>query len=99
MRTVPCLALFTLGLVFSSGCGSADDRQWMKINQRYTTEEFQRDYKACTPENTLDESCMRNRGWVEVSQSKTDRDEDPRAKEPPRSRSRVGAPGGSSTGR
>ncbi len=77
-----------------AGCGSSDDRQWMKINERYTTEEFQRDYKACTPQSTLDEDCMRNRGWVEVSRSKSEIDSDPRAKEPQRPHVRPGAAGG-----
>jgi hypothetical protein len=78
MRTTLALSVFALAL---AGCGG-DDREWMKINQRYTTEEFQRDYKACSPRSTLDEGCMRNRGWVEVSRSKTERDAEPRPPEP-----------------
>jgi hypothetical protein len=80
MRTVHvCAVLVTLVAV--TGCGSVDDRQWMKINQKYTTAEFQRDYTECSPKKTLDEDCMRSRGWVEVSRSRTDRDSDPRPTE------------------
>ncbi len=93
MRTTPALAVLAL-VVALAGCGPADDRQWMKINERYTTEEFRRDYKACSPKSTLDEDCMRNRGWVEVSRSQTDRDTDPRPKEPVRPHFRPGATGG-----
>jgi hypothetical protein len=90
MRTPLALAVFALAL---AGCGG-EDRQWMKINQQYTTEEFRRDYKACSPKSTLDEGCMRNRGWVEVSRSKTDKDVELRSPEPQRSLSRPGATGG-----
>ena len=93
MRTTRALALLALAAALA-GCGGADDRQWMKINERYTTEEFQRDYKACSPKSTLDDDCMRNRGWVEVSRSKTERDTDPRPKEAPRPHFRPGAAGG-----
>ena len=92
MRTIHALAV--LALAAAAGCGSSDDRQWMKISQRYTTEEFQRDYKACSPKSALDEDCMRDRGWVEVSRSKTERDTDPRPKEQPRPHFRPGAAGG-----
>ena len=84
---VPILPLLVLWL---AGCGSTDDRQWMKVDQRYTTDEFRRDYAACSPKNNLDEDCMRRRGWIEVSRSKTERDLDPRKAEPARPRSTPG---------
>ena len=85
MRTPVRLAL--AGIVLgATACGGIDDRQWMKINQRYTTAEFQQDVAACSPKRTLDEECMKNRGWVDVSRSKSERDTDPRAQEPPRAR-------------
>ena len=70
-------------LLALTACNTPADRQWMKINERYTTEEFRRDYAACSPKSELDETCMRNRGWVEVTRSKTERDTDPRAAPPP----------------
>ena len=49
-----------------AGCAS-DDRQWMKLDQKYTTEEFRRDHAACTRDGKLDDACMRSRGWVAVN--------------------------------
>jgi len=49
-----------------AGCAS-DDRQWMKLDQKYTTEEFRRDHAACTRDGKLDDACMRGRGWVAVN--------------------------------
>ena len=93
MRTTVVCAL--LGLVLgTAACGPADDRQWMKINEKYTTEEFRRDYTECSAKKDLDESCMRSRGWVEVSRSKTEKDNDPRPAERPRARSAPSLGGG-----
>lgn len=76
-----------LGIVLGmAACGPADDRQWMKINEKYTTAEFQRDYTECSAKKDLDEDCMRSRGWVEVSRSKTEKDTDPRPQERVRGR-------------
>jgi hypothetical protein len=63
------VALSSLGLV---GCGSHDNREWLKVDRRYTKEEFQRDYKECTRKGDLDDACMRQRGWVSVNPSTTD---------------------------
>ena len=93
MRNIYRFAL--VGIVLgAAACGGIDDRQWMKVNQRYTTEEFRRDVSECSPKSTLDEECMKARGWVDVSRSKTERDHDPRAQEPPRAR----APGATPMG-
>ena len=54
-----------------AGCGSGDDRQWLKVDQKYTTEEFRRDHAACTRDGKLDDACMRSRGWVAVNPTVT----------------------------
>lgn len=63
--------LFGLGLaVVLAGCASDDDREWMKISEKYTTEEFRRDYAECSKGGKLDEDCMKGRGWVAVTTPK-----------------------------
>lgn len=60
--------VIALGLaVLLAGCGSTDERQWMKIGERYTVEEFRRDHAACSRSGKLDDACMRERGWVAVN--------------------------------
>jgi hypothetical protein len=87
--------LVVIGIVLgTAACSHIDDRQWMKIDQRYTTAEFQKDFADCSPKTTLDEDCMKARGWVEVNRSKSERDQDPRAQEPPRARPVGSAPMG-----
>jgi hypothetical protein len=49
-----------------TACASSDDREWMKVNERYTVEDFRRDHAACSKGGKLDETCMRARGWVDV---------------------------------
>lgn len=41
----------------------------MKVNERYTVQEFRRDHAECTRDKKLDEECMRRRGWVDLSAS------------------------------
>lgn len=55
-----------------AGCGPADDREWMKVGQRYTTEEFRRDYRDCSKDGRLDDECMKSRGWVAVTPGKVE---------------------------
>ena len=69
IRLAFLVALSSLGLV---GCGAHDSREWLKVDGRYTKEEFQRDYKECTRKGDLDDGCMRQRGWVSVNPSTTD---------------------------
>ena len=54
--------------------GCAQDKQWMKVGESYTTAEFRRDYTECSrSKGTLDDDCMRSRGWVDMKPSKGDR--------------------------
>jgi len=87
--------LVLIGIVLgTAACSGTDNRQWMKVDQRYTTAEFQRDYAECSASKSLDEGCMKNRGWIEVNRSKTEQDQDPRAQEPPRARPAASTPMG-----
>jgi len=63
------VVLSALGMV---ACSALDAREWMKVNQKYTKEEFQRDHKACLRDGSPDEACMRQRGWVPVNPSKAE---------------------------
>ena len=65
------LLMFVIGALVA--CGTAtDDREWMKVNEKYTGEDFSRDVKACSTSGKLDDTCMRGRGWVAVSRGKPD---------------------------
>ena len=59
-----------------TGCAS-DDRDWMKLNEKYTTEDFRRDLKTCTRNDKLDDACMQRLGWVSVSKGRDDKPADP----------------------
>jgi hypothetical protein len=63
------IVLAALGL---AGCGSTDAREWMKVDQRYTKEDFKRDYRECSRSGDLNDTCMRQRGWVAVNPSKSE---------------------------
>jgi hypothetical protein len=75
-RFAPLVALACLGL---AACGSLDAREWMKVDQRYTKDEFQRDHKECSKKGDVDEWCMRQRGWVPVNPTK---EEAPKSMDP-----------------
>lgn len=64
-------ALVLAGLALA-GAGCAQEKEWMKVGQPYTTEEFHRDYAACSRGGRLDEACMRARGWVSVTPVQTE---------------------------
>jgi hypothetical protein len=55
-------------LAFACG-GPATDKQWYKPNVDYTAADFERDRIDCTPKKTkvLDETCMKDRGWLPLS--------------------------------
>ena len=57
----------TLSLV---GCSTERDRQWYKPTANYTMDEFKRDRDACTNGNTLDEQCLKARGWLPMTSDK-----------------------------
>jgi hypothetical protein len=71
LRRRPFLAcVLATGLL--AGC-AASETQWMKVNEPYTTAEFQRDHAACSKGRALDEACMRSKGWVDLKPSRGDR--------------------------
>ena len=70
-----------IALLVLAGCAS-DEREWMKLNQKYTVEEFRRDHAACLKGGKLDDACMRGRGWVAVNPSgKPETPKDPLARD------------------
>jgi hypothetical protein len=70
--------ILTVVALILAGCAS-DERQWLKVNEKYTTEEFRRDYAACIKGGKLDDACMRAKGWVAVNPSGKQEIKDPRA--------------------
>jgi len=76
MRRAVTLSALGIAIV-AYGCGS-DEREWMKLDERYTIAEFRRDLSECTVKGTLDEECMKARGWVSVAPPKAEqKKEDP----------------------
>ena len=71
MRPRPFLAGLGLSLLLAA-C-SATEKEWMKVGERYTTEEFRRDFSACSKSGKLDETCMRGKGWVDVSPGRAEK--------------------------
>ncbi|MGH7335113.1 MAG: hypothetical protein ACREKS_20695 [Candidatus Rokuibacteriota bacterium] len=61
------MALIALGIVLAVGGCASEEKEWMKIGASYTMAEFRRDYTACSKGGTLDETCMRSKGWVDVN--------------------------------
>jgi hypothetical protein len=66
--------LVALGLIAALGSCVSTKREWMKIGQPYTVEEFRRDFAQCTKDKELDEACMRDRGWVDMTAQKPEKD-------------------------
>jgi hypothetical protein len=69
--------LIALGMALTLGGCASEEKEWMKIGSSYTMAEFRRDYSACSKGSSLDENCMRSRGWVAVNPGKTDKPGDP----------------------
>lgn len=61
--------VLTVAVLLAAAACSSDERQWLKLNQKYSTEDFRRDHAACSKGGTLDDACMRSRGWVAVNPS------------------------------
>ncbi len=62
--------VLTLAVLLTlAGCESDSGRDWMKVNQSYTVEEFRRDLKECSPKGKLDDTCMHSRGWIDVKKT------------------------------
>jgi hypothetical protein len=53
--------------IAATACSLEPEKQWLKPGQSYTVADFRRDEAACTKDRKLDESCMRQRGWVALS--------------------------------
>ena len=53
--------------VLGAGCAGDPTREWMKVNQKYTVEEFRRDHETCRRAAQGYDTCMRDSGWVDVS--------------------------------
>jgi hypothetical protein len=91
MRWIVGPTLTLAALLAAAGCAT-DTREWMKVSEKYTTEEFRRDHAACSKSGKLDDSCMRARGWVAVNPGvKAETPKDPHARE-------IGAPAGRRSG-
>src|SRR5260370_25731172 len=68
-----------LGAVLTTalaGCAT-DTHEWMKVNQKYATEEFRRNYRECSRDGKLQDECMKSQGWFavppgNVEENKTD---------------------------
>ena len=61
------VALITVGVALLLGACASEEKEWMKVDTKYTVAEFRRDYAACSKGGQLDEPCMRGKGWVAVS--------------------------------
>jgi hypothetical protein len=71
-----------------AGCGGDPSRQWYKPGAEYTLQEFKRDQVMCSKAGTLDEACLRERGWVPLSADVEVRPKEPEPERVPRQRSR-----------
>ena len=90
MRWSQALWLLLLVVPALGGCVT-DEREWMKLNGRYTTQEFRRDRELCMKGGKIDDVCMRDLGWVAVNPGgKAETAKDPHARDlqPPTARDR-----------
>jgi hypothetical protein len=68
--------LVLLFMALAMGACASDKREWMKLDQTYTTADFQRDLQECTVKGKLDDDCMKARGWVLVTPPKAEQKKD-----------------------
>jgi hypothetical protein len=69
MAPVMRVLLLTVVAAAISGCASSQS-QWYKPGADYTVADFRRDRAACEKNGTLDEECLKQRGWVPLSPDK-----------------------------
>jgi hypothetical protein len=65
MQTLAALIAVSAALLL--GACASEEKEWMKIDSKFTMQDFQRDYAACSKGGRLNETCMQSRGWVAVS--------------------------------
>jgi hypothetical protein len=63
----PVFLVSALALAWFAGCSAIEEKEWMKVGEKYTTAEFRKDMRDCSKTGKVDEDCMRARGWVSVS--------------------------------
>jgi hypothetical protein len=73
--------LFFVVVTGLAACASSE-KQWMKVNESYTTSDFRRDHAACSKGGVLDDACLRAKGWIDVKPSSGDRAADTPAPTP-----------------
>ncbi|HTK93620.1 MAG TPA: hypothetical protein VL948_25525 [Verrucomicrobiae bacterium] len=66
IRLIALTSLVALALPLGA-CSLDPERQWYKPNGNYTSADFDRDTTACTKDRVLDETCLKQRGWVPLS--------------------------------
>jgi PBP1b-binding outer membrane lipoprotein LpoB len=67
MRMKRVITLLPIAALILAACSNLEpEKQWYKPNVNYTAADFDRDRAACTDKKTktLDEDCMKERGWV-----------------------------------
>jgi hypothetical protein len=66
--TIRMIALAGVAVALAACETASTEKQWYKPGGNYSTAEFDRDLKACsTLERTINEDCMRQRGWTTLS--------------------------------
>jgi hypothetical protein len=61
------LMVLLVGVALALGACASQEKEWMKVDEKYTVAEFRRDYAACSKGTSVNEDCMRSKGWVAVS--------------------------------
>jgi hypothetical protein len=67
MSPVATFAFVIVPLAVAACTIGNPEKQWYKATGEYTSSEFERDRRACTINRTLDEDCLRQRGWTSLS--------------------------------